>query len=336
MSETLKIVIPMAGYGARLRPLTWSKPKPLVPLAGRTMLDYLLDSFKSVPASQNVEYVFILGNMGDQIKAYLQAKYPHLRSHFVIQTEMKGQSDALWLAREYMTGPVLITFTDTLVEADFSNIPTETSDAVVWVKPVDDPRRFGVAETDKSGYVKRLVEKPKSIENNLVMVGVYYIKQGEKLIQAIEEQVQRNLSLHGEFYLADAINVLLEKSFHLRAQPIETWLDAGTPATVLSTNRYFLEHGIDNSKSITGRRGTAIIPPVYIHPTANITASVIGPNVSIGADCQITSCILRDVIIEAGSQLTDTILENTILGCNVRVVGKAASMILGDQTQLDL
>ena len=175
MSETLKIVIPMAGWGTRMRPHTWSKPKPLVGVAGKTALDYLMDTFQTLPNPKKTEYVFIVGPyLGEmQIPPFIAEHYPNIKAHFVVQAEMKGQSHALYLARQYLTGPMIMCFSDTLIETNFGFLEREKSDAVVWVKAVPDPRRFGVTEVKEDGWVKRLIEKPQTIENNLAIVGCY-------------------------------------------------------------------------------------------------------------------------------------------------------------------
>ncbi len=326
----------MAGLGTRLRPHTWNKPKPLISLAGRTVLDFFLDTFKSIPLTRQVEYVFIIGQMGDQIKDYISLHYPQTPAHFVVQAEMRGQSDAVLLAREHLKGPAIIAFADTLVDTDFAALASENMDALVWVKPVEDPRRFGVAELDPAGYVKRLIEKPQDLKNNLAIVGIYYFKECQMLNDAIEEQIKRKISLRGEYYLADAVNILLEKGIKMRAQPIEVWLDAGTPDAMISTNRYLLEHGQDNVADNPKRTGVSILPPVFIHPDAVITSSVIGPNVSIGSGCRIEASVLRNSIIEEGTEIKTVVIEDSILGCNVRVTGKASHLNLGDQTHIDL
>ena len=185
MTEILKVVIPMAGYGKRLRPHTWSRPKQLITLAGKTVIEHVLDTFSTLPEGLRVEFVFIVGYLGDTIRAFMDECYPDLIVHYVIQEEMHGQSHAIYLARNYINGPMIMVFADTLIETDLSFLDGEKSDIVAWVKPVPDPRRFGVAEVGKGQRVTRLIEKPKAMDNNLALVGFYYFKNGQDLIRAI-------------------------------------------------------------------------------------------------------------------------------------------------------
>lgn len=329
--ETLKIAIPMAGFGSRLRPHTWSKPKPLIQLAGKTVLDHVLEQFNTIPDPKKVEYVFIVGPQGGQIKAHMDLYHPKKWVHYVYQKEMRGQSDALYQARQYLHGPMLMCFSDTLIETDLSFIASEKADAVAMVKKVPDPRRFGVAQVDKEGWVTRFIEKPSQKSNNLVLVGFYFFKQAETLIKAIEEQMQREITLINEYFLADADNIMIEHGARFRVEKIETWLDAGLQESLLETNYFLLEHGHANSKEAASRLPTtAIIPPVFIHETARVESSVVGPNVSIGANCQIEGAIIRNTIIDSETQVRRMILENSLLGSYVQIQGQASSMSLGD------
>ncbi len=333
MTKPLKIVIPMAGFGSRLRPLTWSKPKPLVSLAGKTVLDYVLDMFRSVPNFESAEFVFILGpTMGEQIKDHTAKHYPALHVDYAVQPEMKGQSDAFWHAREFLHGPMLMTYSDTLIENDFSFLGGEQADGIAWVKPVPDPRRFGVAEVDKDGWVTKLIEKPTNIKNNLAVVGCYYFSEAEDLVSAIEAQIERNISLKGEYYLADAINILLERDHKMRTEKVETWLDAGTSEAILETNRYMLAHGRDNLGNPSNLKNTVIIPPVHIHPDAHASASILGPDLSLGEGSVVQGSILRDSIIGPGTQITDSVLEASLVGHNVTITGQSGKFNIGDNS----
>jgi glucose-1-phosphate thymidylyltransferase len=342
MTQTLKIIIPMAGWGTRMRPHTWSKPKPLISVAGKTSLDHLLDTFDSLPVSLQVEYVFIVSPfIGElQIPAFMQANYPHLKVHYVVQSVMRGQSDALFLARQHLQGPMLMVYSDTLIEADFSSIPDPSLDGIAWVKSVPDPRRFGVAEMSAGNTIQRLIEKPESMDNHLALVGCYYFQSGEALVEAIQEQFRRDIQLKGEYFLVDAINLLIEKKARMRVQPVSTWLDTGTISATLETNRYLLEHGRENSASQFGP-DVEIIRPVFIHPTARVTASRIGPHVSIGPDCSINDSRIEDSILEEGVTVQAAAINHSLIGRQVSIQGRGsqgepASLNLGDNCNVQL
>ena len=326
MNQTLKIVIPTAGWGTRMRPQTWSKPKPLIGVAGKTVLDHLLDTFKTVPESYNLEYVIILGPyLGEQqIPAYMQQHYPQAKVHYVLQSVMKGQSDALWLARQYLSGPMLMVFSDTLIETDFSFLANETLDGVAWVKAVPDPRRFGVAEVNKEGWVTHLTEKPETCDNNLAVVGCYYFNSGEALISAIEEQFRRKVERKGEYFLTDAINILLERGAKMRTQSVDVWLDTGTIEATLETNKYLLEHGRENNAQSVKRKNVKFVPPVFVHETAEIADSTIGPYASIGAGCKIKDSRIENSILEAEVQVEAAALKGSLIGRQARVQGRGA------------
>lgn len=338
MTETLKIVIPMAGWGTRMRPHTWNKPKPLVSVAGKTSLEHLMDVFKTLPDPQRVEYVFIVGPyLGEiQIPAFVERHFPDIKAHYVVQAEMKGQSHALYLARQYLSGPMLMIFSDTLIETDFSFLDREKSNVVAWVKPVPDPRRFGVAEVNAEGWVTRFVEKPQSLENNQVVVGCYYFQSSETLMDAIEEQFRRNMQLKDEFFLTDAITIMIEKGALVRTEIVDTWLDTGTIDATLETNGYLLSRmGLKPDS----RPGVKVLPPVFIHPTAEISEAVIGPNVSIGSNCKISQAVIQDSIIEEGTQVARAALAHSLIGRNCVVTGQAnkekpASLNIGDNSSV--
>jgi glucose-1-phosphate thymidylyltransferase len=334
MPQPLKIVIPMAGFGSRLRPLTWSKPKPLVSLAGKTVLDYVLDMFRSVPDFESAEFVFILGSMlnDEMIKDYTDQHYPELHVNYPVQPEMLGQSDALWQARKYLHGPMLMAYSDTLIENDFSFLQDETAESIAWVKPVPDPRRFGVAEVDQEGWVTRLIEKPEDVDNNLAVVGCYYFQEAEELVAAIQEQMERNISLKGEYYLADAINIYLARSHKMRTEKVETWLDAGTSDAIMGTNRYLLDHGRDNSDQYADLEDSVIIPPVNIHPSARLSNAVLGPYLSLGEGAVVKDSILKDSIIGPDAHITDSLLESSLIGHHVTISGQTGKFNLSDDS----
>lgn len=334
MTSNYKIIIPMAGLGSRMRPHTWSRPKPLLYLAGKTVLDHAIEQFDTLPGLGDAEYIFIVSpNQGEQIQEHMQTIHPDKVVHFAVQEHMRGQSDALLAAREYVHGPVLIAFSDTLIETDLDFLRGETADGVAWVKPMPDPRRFGVAETDASGRVTRLIEKPTDIKNNLVLVGFYYFREGIDLLKAIDTQIERNISLKGEYFLADAINLMLESGAHLKAHSTDVWLDAGIPESLLETNRYLLDHGrchcdINDSEL----PGVTIIPPVSIPENVQLESAVIGPHVTLGEGCKMKNVVVRNSIIEAGTQVTDMVVEGSLIGRNVILEGKPDRLNIGDNS----
>jgi glucose-1-phosphate thymidylyltransferase len=336
MVETLKIIIPMAGWGTRMRPHTWSKPKPLVGVAGRTALDYLMDMFKTVPPSVSMEFIFILGpNLGElQIPPFIEEHYPGIQTHYVVQAEMRGQSHALYLAKDYLTGPMIMCFSDTLIETDLSFLTYEQSDGVAWVKAVPDPRRFGVAEINEEGWVKRLVEKPQDRQNNLALVGCYYFQRAEDVLSAIENQMERDIRLKDEYFLADAVNIMIERGARIRVDRIETWLDTGTIDSTLETNRYLLERDgrtvltENNGNGSSRLPGVEIIEPVFIHESAEITDSRIGPYASIGAHCRVTGSVIEDSIIESDCEISDISLKRSVVGRQAKVQGRGIKEVL--------
>lgn len=335
MSSHYKIIIPMAGLGSRMRPLAWSRPKPLLPLAGGTVLDYSLHQFDSLPGLEQAEYVFIISpNQGDLLQKYMQEMHPEKKVHFVVQEEMRGQADALWQAREFLSGPVLIAFSDTLIETDLDFLPSEPLDAVAWVKPMEDPRRFGVIETDALGIATRLVEKPADMQNNMVLVGFYYFKEANLLLDAIVEQVKRGTSLKGEYFLADAINIYIEHGGRMRKQMVSTWLDAGIPEALLETNRHLLAKGPLPGDQAEVPAGVAIIPPVYIAPGAQVESSVIGPYVSIGRDASLKNVVISNSIIDARTVIENKVIEGSLVGRDTVITGKVDKLNLGDNTQV--
>ena len=319
-----------------MRPHTWSKPKPLVGVAGRTALDYLMDMFKTVPRSIKMEFIFVLGpNLGElQIPPFIEEHYPDIKAHYVVQAEMRGQSHALFLSKEHLTGPMIMCFSDTLIETDLSFLSHEASDGVAWVKAVADPRRFGVAEINADGWVTRLVEKPQNMENNLALVGCYYFRRAEDLLSAIEDQMQRDIRLKDEFFLVDAINIMLERGARIRVDRIETWLDTGTIDSTLETNRYLLERDSrttlveNNGNGKPHARGVKIIEPVFIHETAEVLDSQIGPYASIGANCRVYGSVIEDSIIEADCEISDISLKRSVVGRQAKVQGRGTKEVL--------
>lgn len=333
--QKISIAIPMAGFGSRMRPQTWSKAKPLIALAGKTVLDYVLGQFTGLEGSYELEYVFIVGpNQLDQVKAYAGENHKDKTIHYVVQEEMRGQSDALHLAKEYLKGPMLMSFSDTLIETGFDVLKQDSLDGIIWVKKVPDPRRFGVAEIGADGWVTRLVEKPTDIANDLALVGFYYFKEGAQLMNAIEIQKAQGIQLKGEYFLSDAVSLMLKSGARMRTNEIDVWLDAGLPSALLETNRHYLNSGHDSKDAARLFPSACIVPPVYIHPEAVVENAVIGPHVSIGKGCRVCNAVLQDTIIDSDTTVENMLLQGSILGQKVQLSGKAFKANLGDNTTL--
>jgi glucose-1-phosphate thymidylyltransferase len=330
--ESLKVVIPMAGLGTRLRPHTWSRPKQLISVAGKTVLDHVLDTLSTLNGFTEIELVNIVGYLGDQLETYITSNYPQFKSQFFVQENPRGQSHAVYLAREHLQGPMMIIFADTIIETDLSFLASESADAVVWVKPVPDPRRFGVTEVTEDGWVKQMIEKPQQMDKNLAVVGFYYFQQAEALLAAIEEQMAREIQLKGEYYLVDAINLMLDEGLQMRTKHVDTWLDAGTPAALLETNRYLLENGHSNQDEGPCKDNAVFIPPVYMHPTAQVANAIVGPHVSIGADSCVESSIISNSILEDSAQVEGAILTGSLIGKHAIIKRRAGEVNAGDNT----
>jgi glucose-1-phosphate thymidylyltransferase len=329
----MKVIIPLAGFGKRMRPHTWSKPKPLVNVAGKPVLGHILDKLADLDVDVD-ELIFIVGWLGEQIEEYYKASgYPY-PARYVEQRELLGQAHALWLARQHLAGPVLIIFVDTIFEANLSGLETSGLDGILYVREVQDPRRFGVAVIGDDGLVTRLVEKPATFDNRLAVVGVYYVHDSAWLLRAIEALIDRGLQTKGEFYLADAVNLMIEQDARFGMREVSVWEDCGTPQDVLQTNRYLLEHGRNN-----GLAGWAVhsvvIPPVYIAPSARVEHSIVGPYVTIAENSVVLRSIIRDSIIDEGAYIDDTMLDRSLIGKDAVVRGRYRVLNVGDSSQVD-
>jgi len=321
----MKVIIPMAGLGTRMRPHTYSHPKPLVNVAGQPMLKYLIDMFDGIEVD---EWIFIIGYMGDQIEAFISENYA-INATYVVQEELIGQAHAIHLAKEHLEGPCFVLFSDTLFETDLSIIHSTDADAIAFVKEVDDPRRFGVVELNEEGSVTRFIEKPDSMDNKNAVIGLYYLKDAGAMISAIETQMERKQMTKGEFFLADAYQIMIEEGAIFRTQDVNIWLDCGKPETVLETNRYALEHWRDNSTE-AAREGISIIPPVYIDPDATVERSVIGPYVAVSKDAEVRGCVLKNTIVDFGAHVENMVMEGSLIGRRATARAKVSTFNLGE------
>lgn len=296
--ESVHVIIPAAGFGTRLRPHTWSKPKPLVSVAGKPILGHVLDSIAPLDPES---VIFITGYLGDQIRAYVEAHYT-FPAAFVHQDEMRGQAHAIQLARDAVRGPVLIAFADTIFATDLSVLGRTDADGVIFVKEVEKPQAFGIVELD-GDRIRRIIEKPAEPPTNLAVAGVYYFRDSARLFAAIDAIMAAGRQTKGEFYLTDAIQVMIDDGARIEAATMDLWLDCGRPETLLETNRTLLAR-MNGDTTAPQYAGSVIIPPVVIAPSATIRNAVIGPNVSVGENASITDAIVRDVILNPAVSYT--------------------------------
>ena len=324
----MQVIVPAAGYGTRLRPQTFSKPKPLINVAGKPVPGHILDILDSVDID---EMIFIIGHLGDQIEGYVRANYA-FETRFIEQEELLGQAHALHLAHDIVHGPVLILFVDTLVEMEPSGFRETDGDGLILVKRVPDPRRFGVVAVE-DGTIRQLIEKPDSMNNDLAIVGVYYLREGEWLMSTIDELLKRGQKTKGEYYLADALQIMIDQGARLRPREVSVWQDCGKPDTVLETNRYLLGRHGGNSGDVEAH-DALIVPPVYVAPSARITRSVIGPYVTIGDGCTVSDTIIRDSIVDEGAQVEGALVERSLISREAVVRGTYQRLNVGDSAAL--
>jgi glucose-1-phosphate thymidylyltransferase len=327
----MKVIILMAGLGTRLRPHTYSRPKALINVAGKPMIGHIMDALQALDIE---EYICVVGYLGDQIERYIRKTYK-VNARFVVQEQLLGQAHAIHLCKDYLEGPSIVLFSDTIFEANLRVLANETADAVAFVKEVEDPRRFGVIALNNQGFIAGFVEKPESMDNRLALIGLYYIRDSQAMIQAIEAlMADEERMLKGEFYIADAFNIMVKEGARFRTEQVGAWLDCGKPETVLSTTQYLLAHGHDNSADFT-HDTVVVIPPVHIDPTATIEHAVIGPNAVISAGCEIRNSIIRDSIVDEGAVVESVLIEESLVGQRARVSGRFRRLDVGDTSSVD-
>lgn len=341
----MKVIIPLAGMGTRLRPHTFTKPKPLVNVAGKPVLGHILDKLVGLPIE---EIVFITGYLGDQIERYVSANYG-FTARYIEQKELKGQAHAIRLAQPHVTGPVLIIFVDTIFEADLTHLDRPQSDGVIFVKEVEDPRRFGVV-TLKDGYIEQFVEKPRRPVSNLAVAGVYYLREARDLFIAIDRLIERNLQTRGEYFLADALEIMIQQGARLEAETMPVWEDCGTAESILHTNRYLLQNGpaqeVPTENSIIRSpvyiaasaivRNSIVGPYVHVGEGVQVTGAIVGPYVSLAAGSQVTNAIVLDSIINEEAQIEEATLSGSLVGSHAHVRGTYSRLNVGDASEVDL
>ncbi len=323
----MKVIIPLAGKGTRLRPHTHSKPKPLIKVGGKAVLGHILDRLKGIDIS---EVIFITGEMEEQIKHYVSSSY-NFKTRYIHQHELLGDGYAIGLAADYADEDVLIIFVDTIFDTDLSIIKKSKGEGIIWVKQTDNPERFGIV-TLEQGYIKNIEEKPKHPASNLAVIGLYYFKNPKILFKYITEIINKKETTSSEYRLADAIGLMIKDGIKLEAPEVEVWADCGKPETLLETNRYLLSNG--HSKEIK-TSNSVIIPPVYIEETAVIENSIIGPYVSIAGNCTIKNSMIRDSIIDQNSIVENCALRNSLIGDSAVIKDTFRKLNVGDNSEID-
>ena len=324
----MKVIIPLAGKGTRLRPHTHVTPKPLLEVAGKPVMSYILDDLERLGGVGQI--VYITGHLKERVEEYVKGHY-HFPSVFVEQVVQNGTASAVQLAREYVDEPVLIIFVDTIFDADLSVINETDADGIIWVKEVEDYQRFGVVVSDGEGNMRRIIEKPSEPISKRANIGLYYIRNWKLLYEGIEH-VMKQAPNRGEYYLTDAFQYMIDHGARIKVVDVAGWYDAGKLDTLLETNRVMLQKGRAHRPASAG--DSRIFDPVYIHDDAVLEHATIGPNVSIGAGTVVRNSEIRDSVVGERSTITDSTLRQSMVGDEVVLEGVKGSVTVGDHSEV--
>lgn len=325
----MKVIIPLAGKGTRLRPHTHVTPKPMLRIAGKPVMDYVMDDVKRLGDVEQV--IYVTGHLKEKVEEHARRDIG-LPAVFVEQKVQDGTAGAVALARPYVDQPVLIIFVDTIFDADLSIVKDTDADGIIWTKEVEDYQRFGVVVTDAEGNMTRIVEKPSEPISKRANIGLYYIRNWQLLYEAIDHVLTQPKN-KGEYYLTDAFQYMIDHGAKIRVVDVAGWYDAGQVETLLDTNRVMLEKGRARRPASLDASAT-IVEPVYIEDGATIRDSTVGPNVSISAGTTIEGSTIRDSIVGAQSRVTGSRLHDSIVGDAVKVEGLTGSVTVGDHSEV--
>jgi glucose-1-phosphate thymidylyltransferase len=329
----MKILLPVAGKGTRLRPHTHTKAKSLVHVAGKTVLEHIIS--RLVPL-QPTEYIFITDENGGQVQEFMQSVFPDLVCQYVVQKERKGPAHAVSLAEPFLKegDDLLIVFNDTIFDADLTLIHglCADCDGLIYSKEVEDYQRFGV-NVVRDGIIVDMVEKPDTLVSKLAQVGLYYLKDGLSFMNYLNETINACETVKGEYYLPAVFMRMIRDGRRFRAPEIDAWLDCGTPETLLQTNSYLLNGRHHNHGEVID---SVLIEPVHIEKGAVVRGSILGPNVSIAAGCVVERSILKNAIINSDSAVKNIILHDSILGVFVSLIGSTRKMNIGDHSLIEI
>ncbi len=329
----MKAIIPVAGAGAKLRPHTYTQPKALIPIAGKTILSFIVDQLQEAGIR---EFVFVVGYLGEKIHEYVHHAYPHLTTHFVYQNERQGTGHAVKLAHEIIgNDEVMVVLGDTICEYDVREIVNSPYN-MLGIKKVDDPRVFGVAEINEEDLVERVVEKPAIPKSNMALVGLYKIKDSHLLFECIGQLFSRDVDRNGDYNLTDALQCMIDKGARFKAFRVKNWFDCGKKESLLDSNATLLKKfGGNTNPNNHPFENTIIIPPVSIGTGCSIKNAIIGPHVAIGSNTTVNYSIIRDSIIGSYTNLYEVVLDNSLIGSDASVKGLSRNLNIGDNTEID-
>ena len=328
----MNIIVPMAGMGKRLRPHTLTIPKPLVPLAGKPIVQHLVEDIAKLVNEPLGKIVFVVGALDDASKRDLLdlAEKLGAKGEIAVQEEALGTAHAVWCAKDALEGKTIVAFADTLFDADF--VIDDSKDGVIWVKQIDDPSSFGVVQLDDNGVINDYVEKPETFVSDLAMIGIYYFSKGEELAQEIQYLIDNDVIKGGEYQLPDAFRRMTEKGAQFVPGQVKQWMDCGNPPVTIETNSQVLdlkypESDIAESVEL---ENSVIINPCSIGPGTKIVNSVVGPHVSIGPNTVIENSRIENAIVQSNTLIRSRVLENSMIGNHVNLDSKADQLNLGD------
>jgi glucose-1-phosphate thymidylyltransferase len=326
----MKVIVPLAGKGTRLLPLTRRVPKPLVHVAGRPVMDYVMDIVNG--AGVDVEELLVItGHLKEDVERYIRSHY-QIPARFVEQQTLDGTAGAINLARPWVDGPVLIIFVDTLFDADLSLIRTQDADGILWAKEVEDYQRFGVIVTDRAGYMQRIVEKPDTPVSKLANIGLYYVKDWRTLFDGIAHVLGRPAGKGGEYYLTDAFQYMVDQGKRLFTASVGGWYDCGKVDTLLETNEHLLRHGRGLVPSPAP--GVVIRGPVRIEPGVRLADCTIGPNVTIEAGGVVEHATIAHAILGARVQVRRATVERSVIGDDQTIADRTVADSVMDAGEL--
>lgn len=329
----MNIVIPMAGRGTRLRPHTLTVPKPLIPIAGKPIVERLVEDIAKVCQDpiDNIGFIIDRG-FGEEVEQELEliADRAGGRAHVFYQDDKLGTAHAILCAQNILEGNVIVAFADTLFKADF--VLDSSQDGIIWVQQVDDPSSFGVVEINNNNVITGFVEKPENPTSDLAIIGIYYFKDGIFLRSELQKLIDNQVLVKGEYQLTDALENMKLKGCEFVPGQVSEWLDCGNKNATVYTNKRYLEYLSDQNLEAESviKKNAVIVPPVYIGENVTIENSVVGPHVSIGANSVVKGSIIQNSIVQTNSELNNVNIKNSMIGNFVRYTSETKDVSVGD------